>query len=181
MMRRKPFLRHYADEALPLVRAIQENMDELTRARAEGDPVALIPILGELGEAFRLLGQLDRALPYTTEALELARAQGRAKWVLTNGLRLATLLQYRNDHAAAEPLFIEALAGARALGLLEDFVLQHWGKCLAELGRRDEAIACFERALVLRQTRGDAALIASTEEALDLARTFASTMDSKVP
>lgn len=168
-MRRKPFLRQYADEPGPLLHVIHEGLDELPTARAEGDTPHLIAVLGQLGEAYRSLGRLEQALPYAREAYELAVESSNRKAMISNGLRLATLLQYRNEHAEAEPLFRETLELARRMHLLEDFACQHMGKCLAELGQLDEAIACFERALALRAARGEPSLIASSREALDLA------------
>ncbi|MNL85784.1 hypothetical protein D3C87_2142310 [compost metagenome] len=51
---------------------------------------------------------------------------------------------------------------------LRDFVEQHRGKCLAELGRNREAQVAFSNALRLRKRRlrRNDALIASTEKAL---------------
>ena len=49
---------------------------------------------------------------------------------------------------------------------LEDFALQHLGKCLVDAGRAAEGVEQLERALALRLRKGDPALIASTAEAL---------------
>src|SRR5699024_12286139 len=51
-----------------------------------------------------------------------------------------------------------------------DFALQHKGKCLMELARLNDAEACFVKALALRNAKGDAALMDSTEQAIDLVR-----------
>jgi len=50
---------------------------------------------------------------------------------------------------------------------LLDYVLQHFGKCLVELGELDRAEAMFEEALQLRRQRGDEGLVASTRQAID--------------
>ena len=168
--RRKPFLRQYADQAMPLVEAIREHHEALEEARAEGDREAELAALGPLGETFRLLGQLDKAVPHLEAALALARELDRPKPLTSNLIRLATAYQYLNRHEEAVPLFEEAVARAKAMGFLEDFAQQHYGKCLAELGRWEEAIAAFERALALREARGDAGLVASSTEALEEAR-----------
>jgi tetratricopeptide (TPR) repeat protein len=65
-----------------------------------------------------------------------------------------------------------ALTLSGAASDYEDFALQHLGKCLVEMGRVDEAIACFDRALILRWMKADPELIASTEEALAGARSL---------
>lgn len=168
--RLKPFQRVYADKALPLVEAIQTLHQDLHEARDTEDREAELHVLGPLGENFRLLGQLDPAVSHSEAALALARELGRPKAIISNLIRLATAYQYQNRHAEAEPLFTEALTLSAQEGFLEDYALQHYGKSLAEQGRWDEAIAHFERALALRQARGDAGLIASTEDALEEAR-----------
>lgn len=166
--RRKPFLRVYADQALTVLGTIHALAHDLEDARAAGDSEEAMHVLGPLGEAFRMLGQLDKAVPPLEEALALARELERPKFVIANLIRLATAYQYLNRHAEAEPLFVEALERARERGFMEDFALQHYGKCLAELRRWDEAIACFEHAIA-RRTGGDPALLDSSREALALA------------
>jgi kanamycin kinase len=49
---------------------------------------------------------------------------------------------------------------------VRSFALQHLGKALCDAGRADEAIPRLEEALSLRERTGDAALIASTRQAL---------------
>jgi kanamycin kinase len=171
MTRRAPtFLRDYAERAMPVVQAIRDHQTALRDARAREEQDAELAALGALADAYRLLGRLDEAVHHGEEAVALARALDRPKSLVSNLVRLATALQYRHAHADAEPLFVEARALAAGLGLLEDFVLQHHGKSLAEQGRWDEAIAAFEQAMALREARGDEALIDSTREALAEAR-----------
>lgn len=168
--RRRPFQRHYADKAAPLVEAIHEQRTELQLARQEGDDESILALLGPLSESYRMLGQLDPAVSYGEEALALARKLARPRHVVSNGLRLATAMQYRNQQDEAEPLFREVLDLARSQGAMLDHVLQHYGKCLVELGRASEAIPLFEEALALREGRGDDELTESAEEALAGAR-----------
>lgn len=167
---RTRFLRQVATPSPSQLARLQEQLAELAIARESGDRQATLALLGELGEAYRMLGFLDEARPLLTEAVEVADRHADARRALVNRLRLATLLQYAEEHDAALPLFGAALARAEALGLLVDYVRQHRGKCLAELGRWDEAIADFEAALAARARGGDAALITSSREALELAR-----------
>ena len=125
---------------------------------------------GPLREAFRMLGQLDSAVPHLERALTLARELDKPKFVVSNLIRLATAYQYLNRHSEAEPLFLEAIALAQRIGVLEDFALQHHGKSLAEQGRWLEAVARFEQALALRRAKGSAELVASSEDALEAAQ-----------
>jgi tetratricopeptide (TPR) repeat protein len=168
--RRKPFQRQYADSAGAQVHAIREQHEALHEAVEAEDAEGELAALGPIAEAFRMLGQLEPAASYSERALTLARAIGKPKAVVSNLIRLATAYQYANRHEEAMPLFDEAVALAPTVGVLEDYALQHRGKCLAELGRWDEAIADFEAALALRRVRGDAGLVDSTEEALEEAR-----------
>jgi tetratricopeptide (TPR) repeat protein len=168
--RRKPFQRHYADQASAYVKEIRAQHEALHEAIDAGDREAELHALGPLAEAYRMLGQLDAALPHAERALALARELDKPKFVVSNLIRLATTYQYLNRHEEAEPLFEEAVELSRRVGVLEDFALQHQGKCLAELGRWDEAIANFEAALAMRKAKGQAELIASSQEALDEAR-----------
>ena len=129
-------------------------------------------LLGRIGEAYRMLGQADVALPYLEQALLLSRRLDDSPGVTANLIRLATLLQYGGRHEEAESLFQEALQLSRHEDCrdYQDFALQHLGKCLVEVGRLSEAIALFEQALALRRRKGDRGLIASTESALAAAR-----------
>ena len=144
MIRRlKPFQRQYAEHALALTKVIRDHHQALHDAETAGDREAALAAHGAMSDAFRMLGQLDPAVRHGEQAVELARALDRKKSLVANLIRLATALQYRNEHDAAEPLFAEG----RAL-----------------------AVACFERALALREAKGEHALIDSTREALDEAR-----------
>lgn len=169
-IRRKPFLRQYAEKAVPVLTRLQEQLDELADAREANDEEATLPLLGEVGEGYRMLGRLDLARAPLEEAVQLADQRGDARRGMVNRLRLATLMQYAGEHEAAIAMFDDGVARARSLGLLVDFALQHRGKCLAELGRWEAAIADFEAALAGREKADDAALVASTREALELAR-----------
>jgi kanamycin kinase len=168
--RLKPFQRVYADHPRPHIEAIQAQQESLHEALHADDLEGELHALGPLGEAYRMLGQLDAALPHLERAVALARELDKPKFVLSNLIRLATAYQYLNRHAEAEPLFEEATALARRLGMLEDFALQHHGKSLAEQGRWAAAVERFEQALALRQAKGNAQLVASTEDALEAAR-----------
>ncbi len=171
MLRRlKPFLRQYAENALALAKSIRDHHQALHDAEAAGDREAQLVANGTMSDAFRMLGQLDPAVRHGEAAVALARELDHPKFLVSNLIRLATALQYRNEHAAAEPLFQEGRALAAKVGVLEDYALQHHGKSLAEQGRWAEAIACFERALAIREAKHTADLAASTREALEEAR-----------
>ena len=168
--RPKPFLRDYAEQALPVVKSLRDHHQALHDAHDADDRDSKLASLGALADAYRQLGRLAEAVRHGEAAVALAREVDRPKFLLSNLIRFATALQYNNEHARAEPLFEEAQALAAKLGMLEDYALQHHGKSLAEQERWGEAIACLERALALREAKGTPALIASSREALEEAR-----------
>ena len=138
-------------------------------------------LLGYLGEADRVLGRYDAAVARHAEALELARSLGDRRLEVASEIRLGEAYRYRGDLATAERLFRDALVACAQsdLAAYADFALQHLGKCRLDQGHVAEAIECFERALALRRATGDPALIASTEQALALARASSATADGE--
>jgi tetratricopeptide (TPR) repeat protein len=153
---------------------IAQNLDRLLTARDAGDRAERLQLLGQIGNDQRALGNLIEAEMFLTEAVALARHLGDTRREAANLIRLATARQYGGQHAEAEAMFRAAVALtiSGAASDYEDFALQHLGKCLVEMGRVDEAIACFDRALILRWMKADPELIASTEEALAGARSL---------
>lgn len=154
---------------------INKNLDHLLEARDAGDRAERLQLLGQIGNDQRALGNLVEAEMFLTEAVALARTLGDRRREAADLIRLATARQYGGQHTEAEALFREAviLTASGDAADYEDFALQHLGKCLVEMGRVDEAIACFDRALVLRWMKADPALIASTEQALHAAAALA--------
>lgn len=147
---------------------------QLGEATDAGDERERMDLLGRIGENQRMLGNIAEAVPLLQEAGHLARKLDDRPREIANMIRLATTLQYLDEHAAADALFRATLemidrSGSRDR---EDFARQHHGRCLAEMGRLDEAIAAFEAALAIRRAKGDAPLIASTECALARARSL---------
>jgi tetratricopeptide (TPR) repeat protein len=129
-------------------------------------------LLGQIGEIHYCLGDAWHALPLLCKAVTLAETCGDARLLAAQQLRLATGLQYANRHAEAESVFRQGLAATSdsTASMYADFFLQHLGKCLVEMDRILEAIACFEEALALRRAKDDAILQASTQKALKAAR-----------
>lgn len=168
-----PFQRPpYLDDD-PIRERIAANLDRLLEASEEfaGDRAERLHLLGQIGNDQRALGNLVEAEMFLTEAVALARTLGDKRREAANLIRLATARQYGGGHVEAEAIFREALAltASGDASDYEDFALQHLGKCLVEMGRTDEAITCFDRALVLRWMKADPELIASTEQALHAA------------
>lgn len=171
-MRWNCFLRHLPEQPLQVLSALQERLHLLGTLDAATSARERASLLGRIGEDYRQLGMLDDASAHLERALELAQAAKAPALEVTLTLRLATARQHRGEHARAEVMFQGALARTRdpaaQAAELEDFALQHMGKCLVEMGHYAQARDCFEQALRLRLAKGDQGLIASTREALDL-------------
>jgi len=168
------FERVYAQDLTATATTLARQDAALAAAIAVGDENARLDLLGKVGEAERMLNRLDDAVPHLRAALALAQMRGDLQREIANLIRLATALQYREEHGEAVALFRACLARIEATNerVREDFAYQHFGRCLAEMGEWEEVIGCFERALALRRAGGDALLIASTEHALSLARSL---------
>ncbi|MEU8318611.1 tetratricopeptide repeat protein [Nonomuraea sp. NPDC048881] len=111
-------------------------------------------VLGEYGDAIRCLRR----------ALDLADTTGRR---IAASLNLADAHRYAGDAATSETLCRATLALARKEAPeMVCFPLQHLGKTLADLGRKQEAREALQEALALRTAEGDPELIAGTQAAL---------------
>jgi len=128
-----------------------------------------IQLLGHLGSLARQLNRFEEAESHFHEAIGLAQIFQRQRLEVANRIRLGVTYQYAGHPQAAEACFQEALEQISTQPQTEyyrDFVLQHMGKLLVEQGFWQEALPFFETALILRQQKRDAELIASTEQAL---------------
>lgn len=125
---------------------------------------AIVLDVDTVGEAVELL----------REAVEQCLQIDEPKLWISNSLRMAVALQYAERHHEALGYFERTLeaVGERDDRFLEDFCLQHMGKCLAEVGRLDEARRCLKSALELRKSRRDDALADSSRRALRVIESF---------
>ncbi|MFG1696966.1 tetratricopeptide repeat protein [Nonomuraea sp. NPDC049309] len=153
------------DESLRMVPGDRERLRALiepVRARNPADYATL----RALGVGLLVLGEYGDAVDHLDRALGLADTARRRIAVTLN---LADVHRYSGGVAAAEALCRETVALAReeAPELLS-FALQHLGKALIDLGRREEAREVLEEALALRVADGDPELIAGSRAALRL-------------
>ena len=156
-------LRQVARDPEAIERAIEQARHLLLEAADERERCRLH---GYLGTAARLLGRDDEAVRELVRSVELADSLGDAQLRATATIRLAEAHRSFGRLDAAESL----LRAALETGERRDFALQHLGKTLLDAGRRDEGVEVLEAALELRRAAGDPALVASTEQALALAR-----------
>jgi tetratricopeptide (TPR) repeat protein len=143
--------------------------DAEARLAAASTDVERLRTLGDVAELYRLLGDIPQATDASFRAIALARVLGDGGREAAHLVRLATALQFDDRHAEALEAFSEVLRRRDEPGFepYEHFAEQHMGKCLAELGRVDEARQAFERALVTRRLSRNDGWIAATRAALD--------------
>jgi SAM-dependent methyltransferase/GNAT superfamily N-acetyltransferase len=124
-------------------------------------------IFGRLGDLYRILREPEKALKYLEMAAVAAVARGDQKAVMTQRLRSAIAYHYAGKHATANHLFARLLVAFDGDSERLGFVHQHFGKCLAEQDRLDEAMRHFRKAEEYRAEEGVAdSLRASTAEAI---------------
>lgn len=158
-------LREVATNKDAILAAILAATDRLGRVAARDVPERLW-LLGYLGNAERVVGNHDRAVASLEDALALAERIGDQSAAATMRIRLGEAFRCADRLDEAEVILRKALEEARG-NALEDFALQHLGKCLADAGRLDEASQYLTQALRLRREKADRALTASTELALE--------------
>jgi len=101
----------------------------------------------ELGEAWRSIGRLDKALTAHQQAVAMDRT---ADW--RNLYALALTLASSGQHARA----FETFANAAISAPLETVVLQSWGEALSRAGRLADAAGMFRKAIALDPDWADA-------------------------
>ncbi|GAA3258007.1 tetratricopeptide repeat protein [Nonomuraea helvata] len=149
-------------------RMVPSDRDQLTAivAAARAQEPTDYTTLRALGVGLLVLGDYVAAIDHLNRALDLADTSGRR---LAASINLADAYRYSGDAATSETLCREMLTLARnEVPEMVYFPLQHLGKTLAELGRREEAREVLEEALALRMTEGDPELIIRSRAALRL-------------
>ncbi len=131
-----------------------------TEARGLGDESGLISILNEEIGFYRRTGEKEPALAAVREAIALVAKKGiggreSGATVLVNA---ATTLKAFGLAAEGLPFYDEAERSLLAAGRGESFtfaaLLNNKGGALADLGRCDEAEACYRRAMAILRAEG---------------------------
>lgn len=144
-------------------------LDERLRAPVPAEPDAQRRHRTEIGTTARSLRRLALAESQLAKALELAVNHGSPQQVVLARVRHAHVLQWQDRFEEASAAFEQCLAELDAAGDHAHFVYQHAGKCAYDFADWPAAVAHFEQALRLRESLGDAELVASTRLALDAA------------
>lgn len=163
-------LRQVATDPDAVRTAIAMAAGALEDAREAGDRQVELSMLGYLTEAHRIIGDVEAAERYGRAGVEGAES-GTARQRVAARLRLGEVLRCAGRYAESAEALRTALAEIvdADTEIYRDFVLQHLGKTYLNANLRDDAIMALREALRIRQRKGDAALIASSEEALRFA------------
>jgi tetratricopeptide (TPR) repeat protein len=155
-------LREQADDPDQL-RAVRDRLtDKLEYAERHAVRARLLSLRAVIG---RVLGDYGRAVADGRMALKHAEATGELRRISIAQARLAHVLQWRGDYAAADRMFEEANS-AELPDRLRSEMSELAGRSAYEQGRYLEAVNHFERALDVRRGE-DTQLIARIEQALD--------------
>ncbi len=155
--------RMYATEPERLCRLV-----EFELARRAGLPQ---PELRLLGVALIALGDHRKARAVLAGALDRAATPHQTVATLIN---LGDAHRYGGDLGGAEPHYARAIETAKSsCPEVLHFAMQHYGKHLMDARKPKLAAKVLGEVLAMRTKIGDPALIASTREALNLARTAA--------
>jgi tetratricopeptide (TPR) repeat protein len=124
-----------------------------------------------LATLYRVNNQSSKAVFFFKKALNLPECQ-KSTFEIVTRIRLGEALKYDNKliQALGEFKKVELLIESSTSDQYKDFMLQHKGKCVMEMGYLKEAEKCFSQALHIRKQKGNEELIASTEKALHFVR-----------
>jgi len=152
----------------------KEQIQELVvKTNNTTDPEQKATQLSKLGSYYRIIGELNKSENVLAKAAKIISTNNFNQLEVTNLIRIATTLQFKGEHQKADQLYdhIEHLiTTSKKDDNLLDFVHQHRAKNLFEQGNHEQALLFFEQALNLRVTKGDQALIKSTELAIKVVR-----------
>lgn len=151
-MSESPIILGYDPESLREridVDAATERLEEIERFRS-------LSALNEQVALLRMLGRLDEAFEKAQAALRQSRFTGSREDSLAARVRRAQVEQYQGKLDAAYNDLTGCVdeAVAHEWDELAGFSLQHRGKVLFELGRYEDALSDFERALKYRESEG---------------------------
>jgi tetratricopeptide (TPR) repeat protein len=151
------FQRFTAPDTATLAKSIEETRLKLEHSSTTGDSLGTIEHAADLASMLTTARREIDALNLIEKHLSVAEALPVTEPIGWFWNAYATALQYSGQRARADAVFSRALNLCRASGWsrLESFVLQHWGRSLAEQGQLDEAEACFSEALSIRTELND--------------------------
>ncbi|MEY8749305.1 hypothetical protein [Alkalicoccobacillus gibsonii] len=120
---------------------------------------------GIVGNLYRINNQPAQAIELLERCVTRATELNDFKRKAISFIRLAEAFKYADMHDLALKTFDQAeeICHAHSLENILDFVLQHKGKCFAEMGKLAEARVSLDEALEIRIRKQDPSLIKSTK------------------
>lgn len=165
---------HFLREKASDEKAVRIFLEKVERVLQENDRKLeeLYFVYGVFGNLYRVIGHPKKAIHYLQQALCLAERENDDSRKVVFLIRLGEALKYNEEHEKALKTFDKAtdLSDTLQVRKYNDFIFQHKGKCLLELGHLLEAEKCFLEALHIRKEKGDPELVASTELAIELVK-----------
>jgi len=136
---------------------LQQAITRFERLPGEAARGNLAAALGDVANAYRLLGRFDAALQAAERGLAIHREQGHEREVASGLGRIAAILVRQQHYAEAEVRYAEALRAAQAAGDLglQGLMLQHQASLQDDLGRQERAVALYQQAMAFFQRAGD--------------------------
>lgn len=161
------FMRFTAPDPAALQSAIAAAEAALPGLLAGDNRLARVECVAELGGLLTTARREAEAVQLLRAHMADAEAEPRAEPSAWFWNALATALQYTGEHEAAQAYFSRAVSLAQAGGWqrIEAMTLHHWGRCLVERGRLDEAEQRIGQALKIREAM-NAPIQASSRQAL---------------
>ena len=148
---------------------------ELDQPEERWDIQTVVQVLGKTAAYMKMLRELDEALKLIETSLSLIEQYDLGpKSFVVQSLRWADILRYRGEFGQAEQVcddVLEMCEKLESVSFYKDFAFQHLGKLKFDLGQYDIALEYFEKALALRKSKADQALIQSTEFAINVTKT----------
>ncbi len=170
-------LRRRADHPKRLIEAVDQEQRTVRKMRqlaahepTEANLSHLGRELSRLADHHMLADEAEAALPLKDEAVEIWEKLGRPKAVFLAELDAAeiTFELGRHDQALDQLHRLVTRSGDDPLAVYRDFALELRARCLARMGRTEQARADLKQALAIRNARGNARQIAHTERLLAL-------------
>lgn len=159
---------------------LQQALQRISEPPQEDQIRVSVKLLGEVGSYGKILRKLDLAQQALEKSLALIdKHQLPIEIWAVHTIRYGDVKRFQAEYLDAQASFhavIEMVQRKPSIAHLEDFAWQHLGKLFFDQKKRQDAEACFQKALALRKKKNIKELIDSTELAL---RVLAKTKGSR--
>ncbi|WP_160645308.1 tetratricopeptide repeat protein [Chengkuizengella marina] len=160
-------LREYPENREQMLKGIQYLKDKLD---LEENIIDQAKLLGNIGAFLRIVNNLKEAEHYLLKAIKCCKQENNHLGLFINQLRISHVYHWKQNYAKANQMFCELVKMVENEPKYinyKDFVYQHYGKCLFDQKRLDEALIYFLEALRIRKDKKENLLIESSEKAIE--------------